>query len=200
MLKLKKVAITGGLACGKSSVCRIFQDLGAYVVSADQIVHQLLSPNTDIGQNVIRLLGQDIVVNDQIDRSIIARKVFNHPELLKSLEKLLHPAVQREVDRQYEEVKKGKKGALFVAEIPLLFEGESYKRFEASISVMADPEVCKKRFMQATGYGEEEYEKRAANQLSPLEKAKRATYVIYNNGSFEELRKAVTEIYENLIH
>ncbi len=54
MLKLRKVAVTGGLSCGKSSVCRIFKEFGAYVVSADEIVHQLLSPETDLGQEVIR--------------------------------------------------------------------------------------------------------------------------------------------------
>ena len=57
MLILRKVAITGGLSCGKSSVCRIFKELGAYVVSADKIVHQLLSPDTNLGQKVIKLIG-----------------------------------------------------------------------------------------------------------------------------------------------
>ncbi len=57
MLKLKKVAVTGGLSCGKSLVCRILQELGAYVVSADNIVHQLLSSDTNLGQEVIKLLG-----------------------------------------------------------------------------------------------------------------------------------------------
>ena len=57
MLKLKKVAVTGGLSCGKSSVCRIFKELGAYVVSADKIVHQLLSPDANLGQKIVQLIG-----------------------------------------------------------------------------------------------------------------------------------------------
>ena len=61
MLKLKKIAVTGGLAAGKTTVCQLFKELGAYVVSADEIVHQLLSPDTAVGQQVVSLLGSDIV-------------------------------------------------------------------------------------------------------------------------------------------
>ena len=68
MLKLKKIAVTGGLAAGKTTVCQIFKELGAYVVSADEIVHQLLSPDTAVGQQVVSLLGSDIV-SGQIIRS-----------------------------------------------------------------------------------------------------------------------------------
>ncbi len=90
MLKLEKVAITGGLSCGKSSVCRYFKELGAYVISADEIVHQLLIPTNELGQEVIALLGKDIAVNGTIDRSMIAKKVFENKTLLLSLEKLIH--------------------------------------------------------------------------------------------------------------
>ena len=79
MLRLRKVAVTGGLSCGKSSVCRIFKELGAYVVSADEIVHRLLSTKTNLGQQVISLLGKEIITNGKINRSTIAKKVFNDP-------------------------------------------------------------------------------------------------------------------------
>src|SRR5262245_55950333 len=103
MLILKKVAVTGGLSCGKSSVCRIFKELGAYVVSADDIVHQLLTPQTKPGQQVIELMGSDIVVDQHIDRSKIAKKVFGNLKLLKSLEQILHPAVRHEIDKKYQQ-------------------------------------------------------------------------------------------------
>ena len=79
------MAVTGGLSCGKSSVCRIFKELGAYVVSADEIVHQLLSPDTNLGQKIISLLGTEIVVNQKLDRSRIAEMYFKNPELLNRL-------------------------------------------------------------------------------------------------------------------
>ncbi len=102
MLKLRKVAITGGLSCGKSSVCRILKEFGAYVVSADKIVHQLLSSDTNLGQKIVDLLGTSVLVNQKLDRSRIARIVFHDLELLKALEALVHPAVYRELNRDYQ--------------------------------------------------------------------------------------------------
>ena len=119
MLTLKKVAITGGLSCGKSSVCRLFKELGAHVVSADEIVHQLLSSTKRLGQQVIELLGDDIVVDGKIDRNIIAKKVFEDKILLHSLEKLIHPVVLNEIEKQYQQISNQGTFPLFIAEIPL---------------------------------------------------------------------------------
>lgn len=199
MLMLKKVAITGGLACGKSSVCQIFRELGAYVVSADEIVHQLLSPKTSLGQQVIALLGSDIIVNDQIDRSRIAKKVFNDKALLRSLEQILHPAVQAEIEKNYQKAKEEGKARLFIAEIPLLFEGRSGKTFDATITVIADRETSMKRFMASTGYDKEEYNRRMEQQLPIEEKIRRADYVINNQDTLQQLRQMVGELYQSLV-
>jgi dephospho-CoA kinase len=199
MLKLKKVAVTGGLSCGKSLVCCIFKEIGATVVSADEIVHQLLSPKEPIGQRVIELLGSDIVVSEQIDRFKIAEKVFDRPVLLHSLEQILHPEVKHEIERKYQQAALDEKSTLFVAEIPLLFESEP-EQLDATIAVISDINLCKKRFKESTGYDEREFEKRMARQLSPEEKARRATFVISNNGSKEDLRQAVIAIYSTLTY
>lgn len=202
MLKLKKVAVTGGLSCGKSSVCRLFKELGAYVVNADEIVHQLLSPEAPIGQQVIKLIGPDIVVNRQIDRSKIAKKVFNDPKLLRSLEEILHPAVTDEIKKQYQQAQTQGSASLFVVEIPLLFEtdlGQFNGQYDATIAVIADPAVCRRRFQESTRYDKDEFNKRMARQLSPEEKARRADFVIRNDGSFEDLRQAVIATYNILV-
>lgn len=198
MLGLRKVAVTGGLACGKSSVCRVFRELGAYVVSADDIVHQLLFPNTPIGQQVIHLLGSDIVVDGKIDRKLIAKKVFNDKRLLQALENLLHPAVLDEIEKQYEEVKQNTNTTLFVAEVPLLFEINAENHFDSVIAVNADTISCQRRFHAATGLDVEEYNKRMAFQLPKEEKNKRANYIIYNNDSVQEMRTAVVNLFHQL--
>lgn len=199
MLNLTKIAVTGGLACGKSSACRFFKELGAYVVSADEIVHQQLSPTTSLGQKVIQLIGPDIVVNNQIDRSQIAKKVFNQPELLKALEALIHPAVRKEMEKHYQQVKASHSAPLFVAEIPLLYEtgGESF--FDYTVVVVAEKDLCQQRFQQATGYEKEEFDKRMARQLSTSEKARRADFIIVNNGTLEQMKESVSNIFHTLI-
>lgn len=198
MLNLRKIAVTGGLSCGKSSVCRFFKELGAYVVSSDEIVHRLLSPNTNLGQQVIRLLGDDIIVNGQIDRSIIADKVFNNSVLLLSLEKLLHPAVLSEIEKQYQQIKNRADIPLFVAEVPLLYEISGEKNFDNVVTVWSEPELCRKRFTETTGNKDDEYDRRMARQLSPEEKIKRADFVIRNCGSMEDMRNAVVTIFNKI--
>lgn len=194
---LKKVAVTGGLSCGKSSVCRLFQQLGAYVVSADEIVHKLLSPDTVIGQQVISLIGSETLSKQTIDRSIVAMKVFHDPKKLRALEKILHPAVRAEIFRHYDLATKSPAYVLFVAEVPLLFEAGMESDFDATIAVVADPELCKERFM-AQGHTSSDYETRAARQLSSEEKALRATYVIYNSGQIEATRQQVETLFSTL--
>lgn len=191
--------MTGGLASGKTSVCRLLANLGAYVVSADEIVHQLLSPNTEVGQQVISLLGPEIISNQSLNRTKIAEKVFSHPKQLQLLEQILHPAVLHEIEKQYLEAKKNVNSSLFVAEIPLLYESESEKYFDVVISLLADPEVCKKRFSEARSYSELEFDKRMQRQWDPEDKAIKADYVIVNNGSFEELKEQVLIIFKDLM-
>lgn len=198
MLNLKKVAVTGGLSCGKSSVCRIFKELGAYVVSADEIVHRLLSPETNVGQQVVQLFGSDIVKQNRIDRSKIAKKVFNNLKLLNSLEQIIHPVVNDEIEKLYRHVCQHENPALFLVEIPLLFEG-GQQDYDFTIAVVADEKICQERFRQSSGYGKEEYNKRMSRQLSSEEKARRADIIIYNNGTLDQLRNHVVEAYNKLV-
>lgn len=200
MVKLKKVAVTGGLSCGKSSVCRIFSELGAYVVNADKIVHQLLSTDANLGQKIVSLLGPEIVVNQKLDRSRIARIVFQDRELLAALEKLILPTVYREIDREYlRQQSLPQPPSLFVAEIPLLFESGGRRDFDAVIAVVADPENCFIRFEEATGYDKAEFNNRMARQLPVLEKARQADYVIQNNGSLIDLQQTIKELLHEIV-
>jgi dephospho-CoA kinase len=198
MLKFKKVAVTGSLSAGKTTVCQIFKELGAYVVSADEIVHQLLSPGTTITQQVADLIGSDISNGSELDRKKIAAKVFAHPELLYALEKILHPAVFDEIERRYQQACQEKKYPLFIAEIPLLYETEKEGSFDKVISVTADPDLCYHRFTQAGSHHAEEFEQRMHRQLAPAYKMAKAHYKIENNGTLEQLKKSVQILYTKL--
>lgn len=198
MLKSLKVAVTGGLSSGKSTICRFFKELGAYVVSADEIVHKLLSPDTNLGQQVIQLLGAEVVVDQRIDRKSIANKVFNNPRLLRQLENLLHPAVGAELKKQYQQQNEKQLRSLFVAEIPLLFEAHMESWFDVTIAVLSDEKSAKTRFAAHTGNTEQEYYVRMSQQLSPADKAAKANFVLTNESDLESLKKQVTNIYQTL--
>lgn len=198
MLKLKKIAVTGGLSAGKSTVCEILKELGAYLVSADKITHQLLSPGTATAQKIVNLLGSDVINGNELDRKKIAAKVFSEPNLLDALEKIIHPAVFNEIEQKYKQASQEKKHTLFVAEIPLLYEAEEENAFDVIIAVNASEDLCRKRYVEKTHRPDEEFDKRMLRQISPEHKAKKAHYAIQNNGSFEELKNEVKTIYLQL--
>lgn len=199
MLKRKKIALTGSLASGKTLASRYFKDLGAYVVNADEIVHHLLTPKTDLGKKIVKLLGEDVVVKNEFDRTRIAKKVFLHPKLLRSLENILHPRAYEEIEREYDNYQKQKNPPLlFLAEIPLLFETEGQRFFDTTITVVADQEKCWDRYRKQTGYEREEFNRRMARQLPQHVKAAKSDFIINNNGTEKELKKSIEQIYKDL--
>jgi dephospho-CoA kinase len=201
VLTLIKVAITGGLSSGKSSVCRIFKELGAYVMSADAIVHQLLLANEILGNEIVELLGEDVLVDGKIDRSVVARKVFHDSQLLQKLEALLHPAVREAVEQEYQAQRKSPAPPpLFVVEIPLLFETGGERFYDTTVAVIADEELCRRRYAQRTGQGANEFDRRNSRQLSQQEKAAKADHVIVNNGDINQLEENARQLYQKLLN
>jgi len=199
MLRLRKIAVTGGLASGKTTACQFFKELGAYVVDADAIVHALLDPNTELGRKVIALLGPQIVQDGAISRPAVAKSVFSSPEKLKALEILLHPAVSERVEALYKQASSEGKYTGFVVEIPLLFESGQESFYDAVIAITTDVSLAKKRFAKR-GFAESEYEKRMERQMSPSEKAERAHHTLANNGSPEDLQRQIASLYKTLQH
>lgn len=193
---VKKIAVTGGLASGKSKVCRLLQEQGATVLDADKIGHGLLD-NQLIANQVIGLLGGDILTDSKIDRKKVGEKVFHDPVLLKKLEAILHPAIRAEIEQRYQAWLKEGRGNLFVVEIALIFEAGFESIFDGVLCVVADRDVRKKRFLERNGF-DSNFEEREQRQLSQEEKARRATWHIQNNGDEAGLRKAVDQFLKKL--
>jgi dephospho-CoA kinase len=192
MLKLAKIAITGGVASGKSAVCQFFQEMGAYVVNADAIVHELL--DSDLGKQLLLLFGHEIVENGKLNRKRIADIAFKDPQKLKKLEALLHPAVLEKIEELYIEACRSEKYSSFVVEIPLLFEIQGESFYDVVVAILSDESKARARFAQ----GAEEYDRRMKRQLSPSQKDARADYTIFNNGTLADLKKEVVELYKKL--
>ena len=186
---MRKVAVTGGLASGKTTVCHLLKEQGAYVVDADALVHSLLVLESTIGQQVVNLLGSGIIVNHQIDRKKISDVVFSNPEKLKKLEAILHPAVRREINRLFEAVKEGSY-RFFVAEVPLLYEAGMETDFDATIFVTCDELLARSRYPNP-----QEFDRRSRHLLPLSMKSSRATYTLSNSGDRAALQKQI----ENLI-
>lgn len=172
---------------------------GAYIVDSDQIVHQLLTPDTTLGRKIIELLGNEIVIDEKIDRAKVAKRVFLNPKQLHSLEELLHPSVYAEIEKRYAAICKAKNPPpFFVAEIPLLFETKAVNNFDKTILVTSNTELRLNRFQKSTGYEREDFNRRNARFLSEEEALSRADYVIENNGTLEDLHLKVNQLFDTL--
>lgn len=194
MLTLKKIAITGGLSSGKSTVCEIFRNLGAYTVDSDKIVHNLLLHNRYIQNKIIELLGNNVLEKGLLDRKKIASIVFSHPEKLHALESLIHPAVYDEIQNCYDKVKRNGNYSYFIAEVPLLFETGCQNLFDFVIVVMSEEKTCKERFENLKNPTEYQFKDRMMRQIPPREKAKKADFLILNDGTLEDLKKQVSQL------
>ena len=188
------VAVTGPFASGKSTFVRLLGELGAETVSSDEIVHHLLAEDRETITRIVESFGEDILGERGIDRRALGRKVFGDPEALQGLEEILHPLVRRETDRRIE----ASDAYLFVAEIPLLFEGGRSCGFDYTVAVTVPEE---RRRMWATQRGVDGAALQAieARQLGQEEKARRADLVVPNDGDLDKLKKQAEELRERIL-
>jgi dephospho-CoA kinase len=189
------VGLTGGLGAGKSTALAALERLGAATISTDAIVHELYADESVVAAVTSRW-GPDVAPGGVVDRSAIARHAFASPEERAWLEGLLWPLVGRRVAewRRGLEAREPPPAAA-VVETPLLFEAGLEGGYDATIAVIAEEEV---RAARAAARGHHAVDERSARQLSQEEKAARATYVVTNSGTVEELEAELSAVLEKL--
>jgi len=185
------IAVTGPFASGKSTFVRLLGELGAETVSADEIVHDLLAEDEATISSVVERFGDDVRGEQGVDRRMLGRKVFGDPEALQDLENILHPLVRRETQRRISVSEAG----LFVAEVPLLFEGGSSADYDYTVAVVV-PEERRRAWAAERGVDEEALVAIEARQLRQEEKARRADVVVQNDGDVDKLRRQAEELRE----
>jgi dephospho-CoA kinase len=185
------IAVTGPFASGKSTFVRLLGELSAETVSADEIVHDLLAEDEATISSVVERFGDDVRGEQGVDRRTLGRKVFGDPEALQDLENVLHPLVRRETQRRISV----SEAALFVAEVPLLFEGGSSADYDYTVAVVV-PEERRRAWAAERGVDEAALVAIEARQLRQEEKARRADVVVQNDGDVDKLRRQAEELRE----
>ena len=183
------IAVTGPFASGKSTFVRLLGELGAETVSADEIVHDLLADDRTTISRVVERFGDDVRGERGVDRRTLGRKVFGDPEALRDLEDILHPLVRRETQRRIAVSEAG----LFVAEVPLLFEGVSGADYDYTVAVVV-PEERRRAWAAERGVDEAALMAIETRQLLQEEKARRADIVVQNDGDVDKLKKLAEEL------
>ncbi|MGA1243103.1 MAG: dephospho-CoA kinase [Candidatus Nanopelagicaceae bacterium] len=188
-----RVALTGGIGSGKSLVGEILEELGALVIDSDQLAREVIERGSPGYEEVVTAFGDSILSEGQIDRSKLAAVVFNETDLRKKLESIIHPLVREAAEKL---AKKLPSGAILINQIPLLVESDGAKRFDYVVTVSADEEIRRER-LRLRGLKDYEITQRIAAQVSDSQREKIANYIIRNDGSIDELTRAVEALMAN---
>ncbi len=192
-----KIGLTGSIATGKSTVEKIFKELGVPVIDADEIVHNLLKEER-IKRKLTEVLGDILDEKGEIDKKKVANIIFSDPIKKKEVENIIHPEVFRYIQKWIEEQEKKKPKGFVIVSVPLMIETGSYKNYDKIIVVYAPKELQLKRLIKK-GMTKEEALKRINAQMDIKEKLKYADFVINNTGTLEDLRKEVERVYKELM-
>jgi dephospho-CoA kinase len=186
------IGLTGGIAAGKSEALAAFGRLGAATISSDAIVHELLE-SQELRDRLMARWGPEVVPEGMVDRAKVGEIVFADPEQLTWLEAQVHPLVRERTAAWLRSLPEDTEVA--VVEVPLLFEAGSDRVFDTTVAVVSADEVRRAR---AEARGHALVDEREARQLTQPEKAERAEHVVYNDGSIEDLERALSALLAKL--
>ncbi len=191
--------LTGGVACGKSTVARYFQDLGAHIIDADQVGHELIEPGRDAYQEILDHFGKEILdPGGRIDRKKLGPKVFADPQELRLLDAIVHPRIIARVQELAAEQQRWNPHAMVIVDAALIFESGIGGLMRKIVVAWCRPEQQLERLMAKSGVSREEAERRIQAQMPAEEKLRRADYRIDCSGSKEHTREQVEALYGEL--
>jgi dephospho-CoA kinase len=191
-----RVGLTGGIGAGKSAVAEIWRERGASIVDADALARAAVAPGTPALAAIAARWPQAIAAGGTLDRAAMARIVFGDDAERERLNAIVHPRVREAADALEAAAPDG---ALVVHVVPLLFEGDFWRRCDATVAVVAPDAARIARVMQRDGVDEASVVQRMRAQIDPAEARRRATYVIENDADPATLRKRANAVYDLLL-
>jgi dephospho-CoA kinase len=191
------------MSCGKSVVGEMFVALGAHLIQADIVAHQLMQPGETVYEEVVRRFGTGVLNSDgTVNRARLAEAAFGQPPRIAELNEIVHPAVVERENRWMEDIAQQDPHAIAIIEAALILEAGTANRFDRLVVVTCRPEQRIQRWAARTKVDLEtarrEVTRRMAAQLPDEEKIKAAAYVIDNSGSLDATREQVKKVNETL--
>ena len=194
------VGLTGNIASGKSQAALMFAELGAHIIDADTVVHELLACGTKTYARVVESFGEQILdPNGEINRRRLAQIVFFDEKQRARLNSLVHPDVGAEILRRMFELEQSSLRGIVIVDAALMVETGSYKVYHRLVVVTCDPTLQMSRLMSRDGLTEKEARARIASQMPIEEKIKLADYTIDTSGTLKQTRDQVDAIYRDLL-
>ena len=192
-----KLGLTGGIACGKSTVSAMLVARGAKLVDADQAAREVVLPGEPALAAIAAEFGQAVLNEDgTMNRAEVGKLVFNDRDRLNVLESILHPAIRNRMWAQIRAYEAEDSAQLIIADIPLLYETGQADLYEAVMVVYAPKTVQTERLMDRNGLTREQAEQRIALQMDIEEKRSLADFVIDNSGTLDETEQQVERFWQ----
>jgi dephospho-CoA kinase len=186
------IALTGGIATGKSTVASLLALNGMRVIDADTISHDILDASYEwVREN----FGDEFVDGTKVNRAKLGQLVFSNSEAKKKLEAFLHPKIRAEIEQR--SIKQDSFKFPYLIDIPLFFENGAYD-IKESVVVYVPKDIQLERFMKRNGYSKEESLRRIESQMDIEEKRKRATWIIDNSKDLKHLQRECEEFVEKI--
>ena len=189
------IALTGGIGSGKSLAGEFFQELGAVVIDSDQLAREVIERGTDGFDEVVTRFGDGVLSGGEIDRAKLADIGFRDENARRSLEEIIHPKVRELASKIAARVPSD---GVVINQIPLLYETQGAGRFDLVIAISSSLEQRRERLTQR-GLKSYEIERRISAQATDEDRASIAHFVINNDGSIDDLERAVRHLWENEI-
>lgn len=193
------IALTGGIASGKSTVARRLAELGAVIVDADQIVRDVQAPGSPVLAEIAASFGAAVLTADgALDRAALAARVFGNPELLAQLNAIVHPAVRAESQRRFEAAFAADSDAVVVYDVPLLVEARVDDAWDLIVVAHAPASVRLRRLVELRGMNEAAAHDRIAAQVPDEQRLAIADVVIDTSGTLAQTLAQTDVLWERL--
>jgi dephospho-CoA kinase len=189
-----KVAVTGGIGSGKTSVCRVFNVLGIPVFSADTEAKRIMSSDLEIIEKVRNIARKDVYSSGELDRAELAKLIFNDEHLLREINRIVHPVVFENFNSWINTVSSD----YVIIEAAIIFEGDASNVVDKTILVVAPEEERIERVIRRNNLTREQVLERIKNQMTDEEKIKLSDFVI-NNSEHEMIIPSILKIHEEIL-
>ncbi|MBP2643156.1 MAG: coaE [Firmicutes bacterium] len=195
---MKVIGLTGGIACGKSTVSAMLQQLGAVIIDSDKLARQVVEPGRPAWQEIVEWLGQDILtVNQQINRGKLGEIVFASASERLKLEAITHPRIKEAMEDSLAAAQ-ASDCSVAILDVPLLFESGWHKKTDANWVVWLPFAIQMERLMKRDALTESQAKSRISSQMNLEKKRQLANIVIDNSHSLEYTRKQVVKAWQQL--
>jgi dephospho-CoA kinase len=193
------IGLTGGVASGKTTVSRILREEGAYLIDADRIARELVQPHTPAWKELKKAFGNEILKEDgSLHRKRLAAKIYSGPKQRDLLNRILHPRIKAEIGRRMREIGQKDPMAIVVIDGALIIELGDHREMDKVIVVTSTETQQIERLRDRNGMTPEGARRIISAQMPLEEKLKVADFIVRNEGSFEDTKRKVQEIFQEL--